>query len=80
MPNIAIVLPDLVKTDHGVTFCLVNVFWIAETANPAAPVINVPPMAGFMASFGWYCSSPPAMLTGAFEKTLIESGVRLDVA
>lgn len=52
VPNIAMVLPVLVKTPHPVTFCRVRLFCTAERKSPAPPETRVDRTEALMASFG----------------------------
>lgn len=61
--------PDRVKMPHADTFCLVRVFWTAETNVPAPPVIMVALIDWPMASFGWYTASDEAMM-GSSKRSL----------
>ncbi|KAL8642395.1 MAG: hypothetical protein Q9228_000901 [Teloschistes exilis] len=47
------VLPVLVTTPQAETFCLVRVFWTAETKRPVPPRIMVEWRERLMASWGW---------------------------
>jgi hypothetical protein len=54
LPKTTIVLPVRVNTPQALTFLLLNVFCIADTKPPAAPVTMLPLIAAFTESFGWY--------------------------
>lgn len=57
------------------TFCLVRVFWMAETKAPAPVVIMIAFVLAPMASFGWYGSS-----SWLSDEAMVQAGVVWRVA